>query len=190
GARAGAVFRPSCRARSSPTSRSLWGRWWAACSRACAICWRCSRSPLSATMRSARCLDFCCRISAIICPIATGMPARRERALHLSNLHVLKRVAHPANILCQRAAAPFLFGRHAEPRRQKARGAGGVVEPDAVAIECASDGRLIDRERGFEHWLARNGQNEIARIVMAVGPGGAVVVEDATDIVRRWVDRE
>jgi hypothetical protein len=103
---------------------------------------------------------------------------------------VFQCVAHPANVLCQGAAAPFLLGRHADPRRQKARGAGRVVEPDAVAIERASDLRLVNRERGFEHWLARNGQNEIARVVMAVGPGSAIVVEDAANSVRGRVDRE
>src|SRR5262245_8899981 len=99
-------------------------------------------------------------------------------------------MAHPANILWQRAAAPFLLCRHAEPRRQKARGTDRVVEPDAVAIERASDGRLVDRERGLEHRLARNGESEIARVVMAVGPGGAIVVEYAANLVCGGFDRE
>src|SRR6266545_7527094 len=139
--------------------------------------------------RSAACPASWRRRLRIICLIATGTPARGRRD-GASDWRAVKRVAYPENIFCQRAAAPFLLCRHAEPRCQKTRGADRVVELDAVAIEPASDSRLIDRERGLEHRLARNGEHKIAGVMMAVGPGGAVVVEYAANVVGGRIDRE
>ena len=48
---------------------------------------------------------------------------------------------------------------------------------DAKSVEAAPDDRLVDAERGVEHVLAADIEKQIAKIVVPIRPGGAVIVE-------------
>ena len=58
-----------------------------------------------------------------------------------------------------------------------------IVEPDAISVEAARDGRFVDAKRGVEHVVALDIEQQIAEIVMQIRPGSAVVVEDAVDCI-------
>jgi hypothetical protein len=51
-----------------------------------------------------------------------------------------------------------------------------TVEPDAVAVEASPDRRLVDLEGSVEHVLAADVEQEIAKIMVPVRPGGTIVV--------------
>ena len=61
---------------------------------------------------------------------------------------------------------------------------------DATAVEGSADGRLVDLQRRVEHFLPADIEQQIAKIVVPVGPGSAVVIEDAVARIGLRTDRQ
>jgi hypothetical protein len=101
-----------------------------------------------------------------------------------------QRRAHPAQILGEGPPARLLVWRDAGPESQIPDCARGVVEPDAVAVEASPDRRLVDLESSVERVLAADVEQEIAKIMVPVRPGGAIVIEDAVDGVGLRIERQ
>jgi len=112
------------------------------------------------------------------------------RALGLASKCKLgERRAHPPHIVRQRPPACSFIGGGAEPERQIGDRAGGVVEPDAAAIDGLAGRGLIHGERRLQHVLAPDIEDKIAEVVVPVGPGGTVAIKDVADRVGLRIER-
>jgi hypothetical protein len=70
---------------------------------------------------------------------------------------------------------------------QEAHGGGGVVKANARPREGDAGTRFVDGERRFEHIVERAAgyvKQQVAKVVVAIHPGGAVIVVDATHAER------
>src|SRR5262249_19279072 len=101
-----------------------------------------------------------------------------------------ERVAYPGDILGQRSAARLLVCRNPDTRREKAQGAGRVVERDAFAVDPDTRRRFIRRECCFEHLEAIGVELEILEIVMQIVPSDSIIVKDADDLVCRRIESD
>ena len=84
--------------------------------------------------------------------------------------------------------------------RQAAWRRGGAVSPEAdgasgvaqaSAVESHAQRRLVCLQRGIQHRLSRAVvEQQVAKVLVPVGPGRAVVVEAARNLVRASQDRD
>ncbi len=84
----------------------------------------------------------------------------------------------------------LLFGREAGPECQIADRASRVVEAYAATVEASPDRRLVNTEGSFQHVLSADIEQQIAKIMVPIRPGGAIVIEDAVDHVGLRIERQ